>query len=101
MDFIHYIVSSSRQTVKPAGSLNKGMIVRFGRMVYKVKYLSTKIKNKKSKPANLNKVLPEISKNNIELDFERNNHMRTNNEEAVKMVHDSLANNSALALTID
>ena len=27
--------------------------------------------------------------------------MKTNNEEAIKMVHESLANNSALAFTID
>ena len=76
--------------------IHKGEYIRFGKVIYKIKYISTINKKKvnKSRIKKNKKVTP------INLPREESN-QNTEGEEEAKMLQESIANNSALAVTVD
>lgn len=98
----HVINSQFQKSNFKGWMIQKGDYLRFGKIVYKVKYISTippstdtkeKQKSKKAmRRQNLSKILPSSI-----LDTP----MLNNFDEENKMIQESAANNSALAATID
>ena len=95
---IWHVINSQFQRGNYKGyCIQKDDFIRFGKIIYKVKYISTRPKqksNKKNKSAkrDLNKILPSGIDDKP---------MVNNFDEENKMLHESIANNSALAVTID